>query len=816
MTAHEIETAFAAALANAGLGTAQIPADGKLHRFKVPGDKGRQRTGWAVLYGDGVPHGVAGNWRTGERVTWKPDGAEQLSAVDQKAVREAMRKREAERKEIQKRIAVKAMELWLRLPPAPENHPYLARKQIPPGPCKVTNTSALVIPVVDVDSGVVTSLQFVRGDGEKRFLAGGRTAGGCCILGEEHPLDHLLPLVIAEGFATASSIRAATGHPVVVAFTAGNLLAVVKGVRAKYPEREIIIAADNDVTTEGNPGLAKAREAAAAMSARLVFPPEGDFNDLALDQGAEAVKEHFISEDEALAKSAAEIIAVENVFDLFAADWCKIVAGEEKVAKLLYLVATSRLFTKTMHAAIKGPSSSGKSEVRTRVLEFFPTEAIVAFTSLSERALIYFEDSFEHKILSMGEASGTDEQTFQDYLLRELMSEGRLVYPTVQKVGANVTTIVIRKDGPVAFLVTTTRRKLHPENETRMLSLEMDDSETQTRAVLAKVAEVEGLNATSGAVNYQKWQDFQRWLEKGERAVVVPFARSLADAVPPRSVRLRRDLGQVIRAIKAHALLHRSHRERDQQGQILADIEHDYAVVRDLMHDLLAETSEVKVKDSTMQTVNAVTHATKDLEADDGATAQAVGKLLKLDRSAAWRRLRTAEDEGLIVNLETRRGKPGRYRATGETREMVEMMPMAEVLATSCPATPLQPVQPATAPANDLEFQEDERLQDRLQPLVQPVLQADPAKSGCKAVANASATANALEFKTNSAAVAGCTGCNGEAGEPDPDDWSTYADESYFEGSGDGLPLDKLKEVARLTPAVDLDAEMPTIALAST
>ena len=121
---------------------------------------------------------------------------------------------------------------------------------------------------------------------------------------------------------------------------------------------------------------------------------------------------------------------------------------------------------------------------------------------------------------------------------------------------------MIEKEGPVAFLVTTTKNKLHAENETRMLSLEIDDSENQTKNVLGKVAQVEGLNHTSAQVDHKRWQDFQRWLERGELRVVVPFAEVMTDLIPPAAVRLRRDVGQVIRAIKAHALLHREQRAR--------------------------------------------------------------------------------------------------------------------------------------------------------------------------------------------------------------------------------------------------------------
>jgi len=104
--------------------------------------------------------------------------------------------------------------------------------------------------------------------------------------------------------------------------------------------------------------------------------------------------------------SARHIIDCENVLELFANEIAKVLAGETLNTKMLYLVATSRLFGKCMNAAIKGTSSGGKSEIRKQVLEFFPPEEVVSFTTLSERALLYYEDDFAHKILSMGEAAG--------------------------------------------------------------------------------------------------------------------------------------------------------------------------------------------------------------------------------------------------------------------------------------------------------------------------------------------------------------------------------------------------------------------------
>jgi hypothetical protein len=383
--------------------------------------------------------------------------------------------------------------------------------------------------------------------------------------------------------------------------------------------------------------------------------------------------------------SARNIISSEDVLKAFADEIGKVIAGEVNNAKLLYLVGTSRLFKKPMAAAIKGTSSGGKSELRLRVLAFFPDEAVIAFTTLTERSLLYIKD-LRHKILSMGEASGTEEQTLQDYLLRELISEGRLKHLSVQKIGNELMPQTIEKEGPVAFFVTTTRNALHPENETRLLSLEIDDSEKQTRAVLRKVAQVEGLNCIHLVPELGPWQDYQRWLSTtGSRTVLVPFADTLSEIIPAAATRLRRDFGQIIRAIKAHALLHRQHRDIDERGQIVASIERDYAAVRALMNALVAESSGVAVRPGLQETIEAVGLATAAMASEEGASAQAVGKILKLDKSAARRRLLAATSEGFVTNLETRRGQPGRYRLTGQKVEALEILPSPAALLERLP-----------------------------------------------------------------------------------------------------------------------------------
>src|SRR5262249_14697629 len=107
------------------------------------------------------------------------------------------------------------------------------------------------------------------------------------------------------------------------------------------------------------------------------------------------------------------ILETEGILDLWINSWATLMAGEHRNAKLLYLIATSRLFDQCMSVAIKGPSSGGKSEIRKQVLEFLPGEDIVNFVTLSEKALLYYQGDFCHKILSMAEASGVQEWALQ-------------------------------------------------------------------------------------------------------------------------------------------------------------------------------------------------------------------------------------------------------------------------------------------------------------------------------------------------------------------------------------------------------------------
>src|SRR5262249_59054413 len=94
--------------------------------------------------------------------------------------------------------------------------------------------------------------------------------------------------------------------------------------------------------------------------------------------------------------------------------------------------------------------------------------------------------------------------------------------------------------------------------------------------------------------DYAPWHAMQVWLATGERRVTIPFAPMLAALIPPVAVRLRRDFKLLLTLIRAHALLHRATRDRDDQGRIIAAVA-DYAAVRVLVEKLFSDGIEATV-----------------------------------------------------------------------------------------------------------------------------------------------------------------------------------------------------------------------------
>jgi len=347
------------------------------------------------------------------------------------------------------------------------------------------------------------------------------------------------------------------------------------------------------------------------------------------------------------------------------------VAGEARAMRLIYLGVTSRVLARPVSIAVKGPSSGGKSYITERTLDFFPPEAFYALSAMSERALAYSDEPVKHRMLVIYEAAGMAGD-FASYLMRSLLSEGRIRYETVEKTKDGLKARLIEREGPTGLLVTTTATNLHPENETRLLSIPVTDTPEQTRQVLRAIAAGGGEPG-----DLTPWLVLQRWLAGVEHRVAIPYDEDLAEAIPPVAVRLRRDFGMLLNLIRAHAILHQATRDRDAEGRIVATIA-DYAAVRALVADLVAEGVEATVPTTMRETVGAVQQARG--QSDEPVSVTRVAQLLGLDKGAASRRVKQAIERGYLRNNEPGKGKPYKIVLGERLPEDMTVLPASEVL----------------------------------------------------------------------------------------------------------------------------------------
>jgi len=111
--------------------------------------------------------------------------------------------------------------------------------------------------------------------------------------------------------------------------------------------------------------------------------------------------------------------------------------------------------------------------------------------------------------------------------------------------------------------------------------------------------------------------------------------------------------------------LHQATRSRDDQRRIIAKLK-DYAIVRDLVNQVVSQSVEQTIPKPIRQTVEAVGRICSKKEANERrttgepitATIKEVAKRLGLDRSSGSRRISKALYGGYLKNLESKRGQP--------------------------------------------------------------------------------------------------------------------------------------------------------------
>ncbi|HEU4854374.1 MAG TPA: ArdC-like ssDNA-binding domain-containing protein [Nitrosospira sp.] len=332
------EESFANALRDAGLVIDGRPImDGNIHRVSVEGDKGGKTSGAYAGHMKGrIPGGYIENFKTAERINWKYEGKiGTLTPQERTKLEDEAKARLEERKAAEAykhgHAAEAALTLWgAAKRAAPENAyckakgiTYTATLRVVPDAIpaneygikiaanakeaaamraenpdsKVFIAGDLLVPGYD-EKGKLCTLQTIN-EKFKGFMKGSRKHGVSTIAGIDGPASWTIespPIVITEGYATGDTVARLLGHPVYVAFDSGNLSAVASHLRDLYPDRPMLIAADNDHAAEKNVGAQKAQEAAQKYGAGVMLPPfaqgekGSDWDDYARIHGDEAAK----------------------------------------------------------------------------------------------------------------------------------------------------------------------------------------------------------------------------------------------------------------------------------------------------------------------------------------------------------------------------------------------------------------------------------------------------------------------------------------------------------------------------------------------
>jgi len=238
---------------------------GVIVRCAVEGN--REKRGWYSLHelvteaGDSLIVGSYGVWHGNDAGSRKIELDKSRALTDQQ--RESIRKRladdrraaERQRAVEAKRAAARAEAIWSRLALNGESA-YLSRKGVLGHGVRYSAKGAIALPMQDA-SGRIHGLEIIRDKAAaerqrkptKEFWPKGCVKKGhFFLIGAPSWI-----ILIAEGYATAATLYEATGHPVAVAFDAGNLAAVATALSARYRACKILICADDDALARCEP-----------------------------------------------------------------------------------------------------------------------------------------------------------------------------------------------------------------------------------------------------------------------------------------------------------------------------------------------------------------------------------------------------------------------------------------------------------------------------------------------------------------------------------------------------------------------------------
>lgn len=261
---------------------------GRLTRCKVEGD--REKRGWYHLHemrldnGDELIVGSFGMWHGTSNNAMKVElrkadlSTEQRDAMRKRLAEDRKRAEQARQAEAEK-AAERARKAWAQCTEA-GHVDYLDLKGVGAHGVRFSPAGAMVVPMLDV-ANKIHGLQIIRGSqaAKGRKLNKEFWPAGLAVKGHFHLVGMPQPhgvLLLTEGYATGASLYEATGLPVAIAFSANNLAPVAEALAKRFKGLRVLVCADDDKFSTGNPGVTAASTAALAVGGEWVAPKFAD------------------------------------------------------------------------------------------------------------------------------------------------------------------------------------------------------------------------------------------------------------------------------------------------------------------------------------------------------------------------------------------------------------------------------------------------------------------------------------------------------------------------------------------------------------
>jgi hypothetical protein len=319
--------------------------------------------------------------------------------------------------------------------------------------------------------------------------------------------------------------------------------------------------------------------------------------------------------------------------------------GEARNAILLYIAAISALLSHPINVIVKGNSSAGKNFLVSRVLRLLPAEAIREITSSSAQAWVYSDTTFQHKVVYLQERN---DSAGAIHPVRLLISEGCLVRIVTVREGKNLVTKRFVAEGPIASVSTTTKNRLEIDDETRHVSVWVDESAEQTRRVMQAYLSPEGplLDREIGV-----WHEAHRLIaERASWPIVLPdWFGLVANVAYAGNVASRRYFPAFVESVRVIALI-RSFQENRETGKKPAMISvdfSDYALAVSILDRVFVDSLR-RGFDANLETRLAVANLAKEKEGA-GVGAAELAARLNISDTQAYRRLQNAVEAGMIA-----------------------------------------------------------------------------------------------------------------------------------------------------------------------